>query len=68
VAGSGADAAPYFRIFNPSLQAERFDAQGDYVKKWLPELAQLPQRFIHQPWEAEENLLKSSVDVKEIEE
>ena len=59
VAGSGADAAPFFRIFNPTLQGERFDAQGNYVKKWLPELAQLSQRFIHKPWEADENLLKS---------
>jgi deoxyribodipyrimidine photo-lyase len=58
VAGSGADAAPYFRIFNPTLQGERFDADGAYVKKWLPELAKVPNRYIHKPWEMEENLLK----------
>lgn len=50
VAGSGADAAPYFRIFNPVLQGEKFDPDGAYVKKWVPELAKLPPKFIHQPW------------------
>jgi len=59
VAGSGADAAPYFRIFNPILQGERFDPEGVYVRKWVPELAQLPMRYIHQPWEAPNELLKS---------
>ncbi len=52
VAGSGADAAPYFRVFNPMLQGEKFDPDGTYVKQWVPELAQLPKKFIHQPWEA----------------
>jgi deoxyribodipyrimidine photo-lyase len=52
VAGSGADAAPYFRVFNPTLQGEKFDPDGTYVKQWVPELAQLPKKFIHQPWEA----------------
>lgn len=52
VAGSGADAAPYFRIFNPVLQGEKFDPEGDYVRRWVPELVALPQRFIHKPWEA----------------
>lgn len=51
-AGCGADAAPYFRIFNPVLQGEKFDADGVYVKRWVPELARLPAQFIHQPWEA----------------
>ena len=49
VAGCGADAAPYFRIFNPILQGERFDPQGDYVKKWIPELSNMPKKFIHKP-------------------
>ncbi|HEX6833734.1 MAG TPA: deoxyribodipyrimidine photo-lyase [Rudaea sp.] len=49
-AGSGADAAPYFRIFNPVSQAERFDPNGDYVRRWVPELAALPAPLIHQPW------------------
>ena len=49
-AGSGADAAPYFRVFNPTLQGERFDPDGDYVRRWLPELADLPPAHIHQPW------------------
>jgi len=51
-AGCGADAAPYFRIFNPVLQGERFDPEGDYVRRWVPELAKLPARVIHKPWEA----------------
>ena len=52
VAGSGADAAPYFRIFNPVLQGERFDPRGAYVRQWVPEIAALPDRFIHKPWMA----------------
>ncbi len=52
VAGSGADAAPYFRIFNPVLQGEKFDSQGNYVRRWVPELARLPDKFIHRPWDA----------------
>ena len=51
VAGCGADAAPYFRIFNPILQGERFDPLGNYVKKWIPELSDVPKKFIHKPWE-----------------
>ena len=53
VAGCGADAAPYFRIFNPILQGEKFDKQGLYVKKWVPELERVPSKFIHKPWEME---------------
>ena len=52
VAGTGADAAPYFRVFNPILQGEKFDPDGAYVSKWVPELARLPVKVIHQPWEA----------------
>lgn len=52
VAGCGADAAPYFRIFNPVLQGERFDPHGVYVRRWVPELAGLPDEWIHRPWEA----------------
>jgi deoxyribodipyrimidine photo-lyase len=51
-AGCGADAAPYFRIFNPVLQGQKFDPRGDYVRRWLPELARLPTSWIHQPWDA----------------
>ncbi|MEO1188879.1 MAG: deoxyribodipyrimidine photo-lyase, partial [Pseudomonadota bacterium] len=51
-AGSGADAAPYFRVFNPITQGEKFDETGDYVRKWCPELARLPRKYLYQPWEA----------------
>ena len=54
VAGSGADAAPYFRIFNPILQGEKFDKEGEYVKKWIPELKHVSKKFIHKPWELKE--------------
>ena len=56
-AGSGADAAPYFRIFNPVLQGRRFDPDGAYVRRWVPELAELPPRFIHAPWLAPADVL-----------
>jgi deoxyribodipyrimidine photo-lyase len=52
VAGSGADAAPYFRIFNPSLQGAKFDPDGAYIRRWLPELARLPDAALHAPWAA----------------
>ena len=52
VAGSGADAAPFFRIFNPVLQGEKFDPEGAYVRRWVPELEKLPSNLIHRPWEA----------------
>ena len=51
VAGCGADAAPYFRIFNPILQGEKFDKNGDYIREWIPELKFVPNKFIHKPWE-----------------
>jgi len=57
VAGSGADASPYFRIFNPFTQGEKFDPNGDYVRKFVPELAKLPKKYIHRPWEAPQNVL-----------
>ena len=52
VAGSGADAAPYFRIFNPSRQGEAYDPDGAYVRRWVPELEQVPTAHIHEPWAA----------------
>ena len=57
VAGSGADASPYFRIFNPVTQGEKFDASGDYVRRWVPEIAALPDRYLHRPWEAPMDVL-----------
>ncbi|MBP6747600.1 deoxyribodipyrimidine photo-lyase, partial [bacterium] len=51
-AGCGADAAPYFRVFNPILQGEKFDTDGAYVRKWVPELAKMKSKYIHRPWEA----------------
>jgi deoxyribodipyrimidine photo-lyase len=56
-AGCGADAAPYFRIFNPVSQGQRFDPEGDYVRKWIPELAALPATAIHSPWLASPDVL-----------
>ncbi len=56
-AGSGADAAPYFRIFNPVAQSKRHDPDGAYLRTWLPELARLPDRLIHAPWQATESEL-----------
>jgi deoxyribodipyrimidine photo-lyase len=55
--GCGADAAPYFRVFNPVLQGEKFDPQGDYVRKYVPELANMPSEWIHKPWEAPAEVL-----------
>jgi deoxyribodipyrimidine photo-lyase len=52
VAGCGADAAPYFRVFNPTLQGAKFDPTGRYIRRWCPELSALPDRLIHTPWDA----------------
>ncbi len=60
VAGSGYDAAPYFRIFNPILQAKKFDAQAEYIKRWVPELAKLPLKNIFEPYLAPAIILESS--------
>ena len=53
VAGSGADASPYFRIFNPIIQGKKFDPDGTYIRRWIPELNKVPNEFIHTPWEME---------------
>jgi deoxyribodipyrimidine photo-lyase len=53
-AGTGTDAAPYFRIFNPVLQGKKFDPQGDFVRQWLPELARVEERYVHEPWKMPE--------------
>jgi deoxyribodipyrimidine photo-lyase len=50
VAGSGTDAAPYFRVFNPTLQGRRFDPHGDYVRRYVPELRHVGEQAVHQPW------------------
>lgn len=66
VAGCGADAAPYFRIFNPVLQGRKFDADGAYVKAWVPELAKLPNARIHEPWKASKaELDKARINIGE---
>ncbi len=59
-AGCGADPAPYFRIFNPVLQGEKFDARGNYIRRWIPELGRLPDRWIHCPWQAPKQILKAA--------
>lgn len=64
VSGSGLDAAPYFRIFNPVTQGERFDASGEYVRHWVPELAKLADKWIHQPADAPKDVLaKAEIDI-----
>ena len=63
VAGSGADAQPFFRIFNPVRQAERFDPEGAYVRRWVPEISRLPDRWLHRPWETPSEVL-SGVGVR----
>jgi deoxyribodipyrimidine photo-lyase len=60
VAGSGADASPFFRIFNPILQGEKFDPDGTYVREYLPELAKLERRYIHKPFEAPDPVLQAA--------
>lgn len=63
VSGCGADAAPYFRIFNPVTQGKKFDPDGQYVRRWIPELGQLPNRWIHEPWSASSEVL-TDADVR----
>lgn len=59
-AGCGCDAQPYFRVFNPVTQGEKFDPLGDYVRRWVPELAGMPEGYIHRPWEAPEGVLHAA--------
>ncbi|MDY0882883.1 cryptochrome/photolyase family protein [Dongia soli] len=60
VAGCGFDAAPFFRIFNPVIQSVKFDPQGDYIRRWIPELAALSAKEIHQPWAVPEDRLAAT--------
>ena len=60
VAGCGADAAPFFRIFNPITQSEKFDKQGDYIRRFVPELANMPAKYIHAPWLAPAEILAAA--------
>ena len=60
VAGCGADAAPYFRIFSPMAQGNRFDPDGQYVRRWVPEIARLPDKWLHAPWTAPPMVLEAS--------
>ena len=65
VAGCGADAAPYFRVFNPVLQSQKFDPNGDYIKKWVPQLASVDKKYIHDPWNHIVNYYAPLVDHQE---
>lgn len=60
IAGCGADAAPFFRIFNPVSQGERFDKDGTYVRRWVPEIAGLPDKHLHAPWDAPKEVLRKA--------
>ncbi|MCB1438316.1 MAG: deoxyribodipyrimidine photo-lyase [Nitratireductor sp.] len=60
VAGCGADAAPYFRIFNPITQSRKFDPDGEYIRRYVPEIADLPDKHLHAPWEAPEDVLSDA--------
>ena len=59
-AGCGADAAPYFRVFNPVSQAAQFDPEGAYIRRWVPELSRMPTPWIFKPWEAPNNVLSAA--------
>ncbi|MEM5517570.1 deoxyribodipyrimidine photo-lyase [Henriciella sp. AS95] len=59
-AGSGADASPYFRVFNPITQGQKFDETGSYVRKWCPELKDLPDKYLHEPWAADKSILSNA--------
>lgn len=65
VAGCGVDAAPYYRLFNPILQSEKFDAQAAYIKHWLPELKSVPAKFVHAPWQHEQKLNELGFDLNQ---
>ena len=60
IAGSGADAAPYFRIFNPVMQGQKFDPDGKYTKKYIPELRDMPNKYLYNPWEAPRDVLEAA--------
>ena len=60
IAGCGADAAPYFRIFNPVTQGIKFDSDGKYIRKYIPEIAALPDKYIFNPWETPEGVLQEN--------
>lgn len=60
IAGCGADAAPYFRIFNPVTQGEKFDARGAYVRRYVPELKNMPDKYLHKPWTADQGVLDAA--------
>ncbi|MFL2827816.1 MAG: cryptochrome/photolyase family protein, partial [Candidatus Puniceispirillales bacterium] len=64
IAGCGADAAPYFRIFNPVTQGLKFDIDGEYVRKYVPELSKLPNKYLFNPWEASQEILdKANIEL-----
>jgi deoxyribodipyrimidine photo-lyase len=59
-ASTGCDAQPWFRVFNPVRQSERFDPEGRYILRWIPELARVPRRHLHAPWEMPANLQRAA--------
>ena len=63
MAGTGTDAAPYFRIFNPVEQGKKFDPNGDYVRRWIPELRQLSGAAVHEPWRSADGRLYNAYNI-----
>ena len=60
IAGCGADAAPYFRVFNPATQGQKFDLNGEYTKRFVPELSEMPNKYLFNPWDAPEEVLQKA--------
>ena len=60
ISGCGRDAAPYFRIFNPVIQGQKFDPEGDYVRRFIPEISPLPNKYLFNPWDAPDSILEEA--------
>ena len=68
VTGCGLNSAPYFRIFNPTIQAKRFDPKGYYIKRWIPELSSMPTESVHEPWKYQNNGLPNKTNKEGVDD